>query len=318
MKKFVLLFLLAGIVGCVESDYDLSKIDSDDMTIGVNESEIAMPLARITLSVSRLSQNTDADKVSILELYNEADIWLPSVLPGGVDYVEVDRLSQDEAYLNTMLEALFAEMDADTQKRTEVCTLLAQKYRQPFVNFLPAGVPEAEKQEILSADEAEAAEAIARLYLELQGEVTESITSISSTYLSDMHLDDVEYDIPALDISSDVRDMLGDNLDDANDPNPVSALYLSGTIDSEFPLQFRLAPQVEDTQIDFGEIVVNSLQVTQLDEVRFFENDLDRIFEGSRLTMPVVVERYYPHSGLRADQEIHIHLNLRKTGGLKL
>ncbi len=319
MKKIWLLtFLLLGAASCIDSDYDLSNIDSDDITIGTDGSEFVMPVVTIRVSAAQLNQNSDQSKVSILELYHEADIWLPSTLPGNAEYAEVARLSEDEAYLNSMLSALFDEMDASESKRTAVCGLIASNYKSAFVGFLPAGVPSSVRQEIDAADPTEAAALIADLYGSLRGEVSTAITEIASAYLRDMQLEPVSYEVSGLDLSSDVRTMLIDNLDAADVENPVNALYLSGTIESEFPFQFRLEPHLEQTRLDFGEIVVACGQTSELHEIRFFADDFDRLNQGSVLTMPVTVERYYPGKGLQESQIVRIHLSLRKTGALQL
>lgn len=318
MKKLFLLFLFAGAVSCIDNDYDLSNVDSDNVTIGGDESEFRMPVAHIRMSVAQLCQDAGRNEVSILELYREADIWLPSALPGNAEYVEVVRLGSDEAYLGSVLGALFDEMDRSEAKRTEVCALIARRYRQPFVDFLPAGVPSDVRQQVTAASEDEAARLIGELYVQLHSEVTVAITEIATAYLSDMQLDNVVYDIPGLDLSGDVRDMLIDNLDPADVSHPVNALYLSGSIESEFPFLFRLSPRIEQSHIDFGEVEVDSGRTTALDEVRFYADDFDRLYMGSRLLMPVTVERYYPRRGLDENQLVHIHLSLRKTGGLTL
>lgn len=310
--------MLWGVASCVDSDYDLSNIDSDDITIGTDDSEFVMPVATIRVATSRLNQDAGEGKVSITELYREADIWLPSVLPGNAEYVEVLRLSEDDAYLTEMLSALFEEMDESETKCTEVCELIAEKYREAFVDFLPAGVPSEIRQQILAADPDEAAGQIAELYLQMTGEVTEAITQLASGYLTDMQLEPVRYEVSGLNLSNDVRKMLTDNLDDAETENPVNALYLTGTIESELPFRCRLEPRLEQTRIDFGEIVVENGRTTELHEVRFFTEDFDRMNEGSELVMPVSIERYYPALGLQDSQIVRIHLSLRKTGALQL
>ena len=318
MKKLFLLFLFAGAVSCIDNDYDLSNIDTDNVTIGGDESEFRMPVAHICMSVNQLCQSSGQDAVSVLELYREADIWLPSTLPGNAEYVEVVRLGSDDAYLASLLEALFDEMDRSESKRMEVCELVANRYRQPFVDFLPSDVPSEVRQQVTSASDEEAARLIAELYVQMRSQVSASITEIATTYLCDMQLDDVVYEIPGLDLSSDVRDMLVENLDPASVDNPVNALYLTGSIDCEFPFLFRLEPRIEQTHIDFGEIEVDNGRTTTLDEVRFYTEDFDRLYMGSRLLMPVTVERYYPSRGIDENQLVNIHLSLLKTGGLTL
>ncbi len=319
MKKFWLFtFLVLGAASCIDSDYDLSNIDSDDIAIGSSDSEFVMPVVTIRVSANQLNQNSDQSMVSITDLYHEADIWLPTTLPGNAEYVEIDRMSEDADYLSSVLGALFDEMDASAEKRTAVCELVASNYKTAFVDFLPAEVPAQIRQEIEAASPKEAAALIADLYGSLRNEVSIAISQIATTYLSEMQLEPVSYEVSGLDLSSDVRNMLIDNLDPSDVENPVNALYLSGTIESEFPFQFRLYPHLEHTRLDFGEIVVASGKISELQEVRFYADDFDQLNEGSVLTMPVTVERYYPKMGLQPSQIVRIHLSLRKTGALQL
>ena len=102
--------MLPGIVSCIDSEYDLSNIASDDTMIGTSTSEFRIPVARITITAGKLGSTGENDNGSILELYREADTWLPSTLPGGAEAVEVERLSDDGAYLQSLLDGTFDEM----------------------------------------------------------------------------------------------------------------------------------------------------------------------------------------------------------------
>lgn len=321
MKKplFFLLFFALIVVSCVDEQYDLSKIESDNIAIGSDESEFRMPLTRLSIHVEQLTAESEEGEVTILETYNEADIWLPTELPGGVDYVEVVRLSEDEAYLRSILDALFAEMRSSESKRTEVCTLIATSYREEFISLLAAHIPQTVLDPILTADTAEAAEQIASLFLnnEWQEQVIEGITEIAESHICDMQIDDVLYEIPDLGLSADVETMILDNLDPIEVEPADNALYLYGAIDCELPFQVQLQPYFEGTNVAFGTLHVGH-DYTPIDEVRISSDDMQTILSGTRLHMPVLIERYYPHIGINPDQVIQLNTSLRKTGSLQL
>lgn len=51
MQKILLSTLLIfGAVSCIDSEYDLSNIASDDTMIGTSTSEFRIPVARITIT----------------------------------------------------------------------------------------------------------------------------------------------------------------------------------------------------------------------------------------------------------------------------
>ncbi|MEE1099706.1 MAG: hypothetical protein UHY58_07275 [Alistipes sp.] len=318
MKRILFtIALMVGTISCVDSDYDLSNIENDDFTIGDDKSEFILPMATVNFSAHRMCQDTAEGEISFMELYNELNVWLPTELPLGVDYVEVKRLSSDSEYLLSMEQALIDEMLVNEEKLEDVSALVAKRYRNLFVSLLGDEVPSDVKQELLTASDDEAAESIAALFVEYESVVGDAIAEIASTYMVNMAIEDVLFDIPALDLSSDVEDMLTNNLDPASEKNPKNALYIFGEIQSEFPFTFHLQPSLQGTSIDLGDILVKQ-GTTPIEEFRFYREDLHHLFEGTTLVMPVSVERYYYKQPFNEDMEIDIHLNLRKTGGLTL
>ena len=319
MKKLLFFsLLLMGALSCVDEAYDLSKVEGDDVAIGGNGSEFHMPLVNITLTAEQLISESDDSDSDIIETYQEADIWLPTELPGGVDFVEVILLQGDSAYLQSVLEALFAEMLVSERKRMEVCTLIAQKYREEFISVLPAGISEEVIGQIRTTPEVEAAGVIADLFMDdqLHAEIKISVGLVAEYHLTDMQVKDVVYEIGDLGLGSDIEDMILNNIDPEGTVPVVNALYLYGTIDSEFPFYLLVDPHLDGTNIDLGPLRVTH-EVYPIEEKRLYENDIRVIFEGTSLTMPIRISRYYPKQGLSEQSEVHIHLLLRKTGALK-
>ena len=315
----ILFALTALLCSCIDERYDLSKITSSEIAIGNDESEFLMPLAQITIPIDRLVSENEAGAENIIELYGEACIWIPAIPPNGVEFLEVPRLSEDEAYLASVLEALFEEMRADESKRMEVCTLTASSYREEFISTLSASLPQAILNPLLNTSDEEAARLIADLFMqnEWQKEVFDSIGELARDYICNMQLDDVIYEIPQLQISSEVEQMLRNNLDPIEIEDAVNALYLFGTIESELPLQLQSSPYFEQTTIHFDTLHIGD-QATNFDQIRLSAEDLDRLFEGARLHIPLLLEKVYPRREINLQQKIRLSISLRKTGSLTL
>ena len=101
-------------VSCIDNDYDLSDIDTDDIGIGDEYSVFTCPLMTLRVAVADIV-NEQGDLDGILA---EADVWLPNRLPDGAEAVDVKRLTggdgqqAQQAYVQTLLTALQEEIDA--------------------------------------------------------------------------------------------------------------------------------------------------------------------------------------------------------------
>lgn len=102
MRKLILL-LLSGMLStaCVDKDYDLGNIDTDNIAIGDEGSQFRIPLVKVLVSKDEIKNNGG----NIEEIFREADIWFPSQLPDGkfVDLVKLQD-KDDQTYVNTLLE----------------------------------------------------------------------------------------------------------------------------------------------------------------------------------------------------------------------
>ena len=113
MRKFLTIFTLSLLaVSCIDNDYDLSDIDTDDIGIGDENSVFTCPLMTLRVAVADIV-NEQGDLDGILA---EADVWLPEA-------VDVKRLTggdgqqAQQAYVQTLLTALQEEIDADASDR---------------------------------------------------------------------------------------------------------------------------------------------------------------------------------------------------------
>lgn len=322
MKQFaILLFMCFFAVSCIDNEYDLSNVDASEesgMVIGNDQSEFKMPLATINFSVASFNQYDDGSEVSIMDLVDEVKIWLPSQLPGGVNYIEIEKLTNDSDYLSSILFALKDEMDESEQKRDEVCLLVAKQYRAELLYMMDGVLPQLVINRLESLSDEEAGALISTLYVTYNDFFSSAILLISADFLTDLEFEDIEIDIPDMDISEEIYSMLADNLDPSTVANPVNAIYLYGSIESQLPITLTAYPYLSGLTVNFGDIAI-SKGISPINDVRFYENDLHTlIYGGSKLVIPVVWERFYVDEEITEDQQVSINLKLRKTGGLKL
>lgn len=317
MKKILLSIVILSLsVACVDDSYNLSDIDTDDITIGNDNSELLMPLADISLSVKDFESK---DGVSIYDLYQETNIWLPNTLPQSAEYVDVVKITTDDGYLQLLLRALYDEMRVSQQKCEAVFGLIVQKYRTAFLRELMPFVDESVIQEINEASDEQAKIMIIALFQndELQLVIESVIEQLAGDHLTALDLEDAVFDLGSLGLSSDVEDMLTENLAAKEDPTSNKALYLYGTISSELPFDAILQPFFEHTDVRLGVLEVSTTP-SNIEETRIYAEDMRIICDGATLILPVQILRYYPKKPFSMDKKIYISLKLKKTGGLVL
>lgn len=303
MKLFVPLLLLCMIASsCIDKDYDLSQIDTEDVTIG---DVFELPLATVTVGMNELNK----DGADIEALFDEADIWLPSSLPGGAESVDLLRIQNTPSYTTQLLDALIAQMQTDDAKIDAVADLLYAKYLDTFLPMLPPNTNPRDFKPVFI-------EAFRNTPM-LQDQLTAEVKNLASGYLTDLQVGEVTYDIGKIDIGSDIVDMLADNLDPKGTANPRNTLDIYGEITSALPLSLQFTPRFSPTEVKF-DVHVEPNVTTRIGETRLYESDLRQIIEGAQIILPVTLEEYFPGYGFTSDQKIVIKLRLRKHGGLKL
>ncbi len=324
MKRFfsiIVLSVACFLTACIDEQYDLTNLKSDGMAIGSDTSEFLMPLVTVKFSPSDINQNSNEGMSSITELREQINVWLPASLPNDVDYIDIKALGNSPDYRTTILEALFEEMTVDAQKRLQVCEYVMETYAGLFIEALaessnPALVIASSQISKLPSDEG--ASILAQLFMTFPNDVQAILHDISTEDLIEINLDDVMTEIPSLDISEDIEAMLSDNLDPSTVENAINALYLFGEATSSFPFQIHIQPAIQYTQINLGEICIDYNTASTIQETRIYREDLQILFNGSQLVMPISLDRYYPYKEFNDDSEISISLSLRKTGGLKI
>lgn len=309
MRKLILL-LLSGVLStaCVDKDYDLGNIDTDNIAIGDEGSQFRIPLVKVLVSKDEI-KNNDGD---IEKIFREADIWFPTQLPDD-KFVDLVKLQNEPAYVNTLLRTLREEMQTSDAKLASVVDLVWDKYAADFLPLLNLTAPDEQtfKTAFKTAYRNDAS---------LREQLADEVSALARTYLTgSLGIDQLEYEVGHIDISSDIVDMLADNLDPEGTPNARNTLFLYGQITSGLPLSLRLDPRLSPTEVTFQvEVGVNKTS-NDIPETQLFAEDLRQIVEGITIRIPVTLTEYYPGKGFSDDQyQIVISLSLLKNGGLKL
>lgn len=308
MKKiFTLLCVALAVASCIDDDYDLGKIDTDDITIGGDETAFEMPLAQIIVHMNELRNGTS----DVRDIFEEADIWLPTSLPGGTAYADIRRLADTgDSYLDETVDLLFDEMAASPAKMEEVTDLIWRKpkYRSRF-------------SEVISADEEALFKSLFRESFsdEVTGEAIRDLSGgLARDYLSAIRIEAVSYRIEGIDLGSDVVDMLVKNLDPEGTPDAKNTLQIYGTVASTLPLSLQTSPSFTGTGIRMQPFAIGPEEQNIVPETRLYEQDLRTVLDGVEIVLPLELLRYYPDDPLEEQQELVLKLHLRKRGGLNL
>ena len=319
MRKFFLLLLTGALfTACIDKDYDLENIETDNVTIGGDESKFEIPLAKVLVTLADIA-NGD---VNIQELCEKADKWLPSNLPGNADYVDLTQLTL-HSYTDGIFDALIAEMQSTPSKLDEVTDMIWDDYRNVFASIL--GVSPSPENEALFKT------AFKTVY-DTDDRVLGEVKSQFSGYLTeDLNVEPIDYNIGRVDISDDVVDMIADNLDPEGSGSSKNSLYLAGEIASKLPLSLYLEPELKSVPEDGSpattilkfDVEVDATkgtnEIKDSEKTRLYAEGLRQLLNNAAISIPVTLEKYYPGKGFETGKsQIEIKLYLIKNGGLKL
>ena len=222
-------------------------------------------------------------------------------------------MQNEPAYVNTLLRTLREEMQTSDAKLASVVNLVWDKYAADFLPLLNLTAPDEQtfKTAFKTAYRNDAS---------LRERLADEVSALARTYLTgSLGIDQLEYEVGHIDISSDIVDMLADNLDPEGTPNARNTLFLYGQITSGLPLSLRLDPRLSPTEVTFQVEVGVDKTSNDIPETQLFAEDLRQIVEGITIRIPVTLTEYYPGKGFSDDQyQIVISLSLLKNGGLKL
>ena len=310
MKKLPLLFLVGLLAaGCVDKEYDLKDVETDNIAIGDSQSEFRCPLMTIRVSMQEITDNG----IDIENVFRETDIWLPTELPDA--YVDIRRLVSDEAYVSTLLDLLVDELLVSDTKLDQVVELIWNNpaYRQSVTGSVPE----------LDLDDADTFRSLFRsLYqnnAQVRGLLDEQVRLLAHDYLTALQVDDITYDIDRIDLDDNIVDMLAENLDPEGTPDAKNTLHIYDTIANRLPLSAEIQARLRPTLIEVPVQIDAKSEENVIAETPIYGEDLRTLIHGCQVVIPVTLDRYYRNGfDNTADCQLLIELHLVKRGGLKL
>ncbi len=310
MKKLPLLFLVGLLAaGCVDKEYDLKDVETDNIAIGDSQSEFRCPLMTIRVSMQEITDNG----IDIENVFRETDIWLPTELPDA--YVDIRRLVSDEAYVSTLLEQLVDELLVSDTKLDQVVELIwnTPAYRQSVTGSVPE----------LDLDDADTFRSLFRSLYQNNAQVRElldeQVRLLAHDYLTALQVDDITYDIDRIDLDDNIVDMLAENLDPEGTPDAKNTLHIYGTIANRLPLSAEIRARLRPTLIEVPVQIDAKSEENVIAETPIYGEDLRTLIHGCQVVIPVTLDRYYRNGfDNTADCQLLIELHLVKRGGLKL
>lgn len=310
MKKLPLLFLVGLLAaGCVDKEYDLKDVETDNIAIGDSQSEFRCPLMTIRVSMQEITDNG----IDIENVFRETDIWLPTELPDA--YVDIRRLVSDEAYVSTLLDLLVDELLVSDTKLDQVVELIwnTPAYRQSVTGSVPE----------LDLDDADTFRSLFRSLYQNNAQVRElldeQVRLLAHDYLTALQVDDITYDIDRIDLDDNIVDMLSKNLDPEGTPDAKNTLHIYGTIANRLPLSAEIQARLRPTLIEVPVQIDAKSEENVIAETPIYGEDLRTLIHGCQVIIPVTLDRYYRNGfDNTADCQLLIELHLVKRGGLKL
>ena len=310
MKKLPLLFLVGLLAaGCVDKEYDLKDVETDNIAIGDSQSEFRCPLMTIRVSMQEITDNG----IDIENVFRETDIWLPTELPDA--YVDIRRLVSDEAYVSTLLDLLVDELLVSDTKLDQVVELIwnTPAYRQSVTGSVPE----------LDLDDADTFRSLFRSLYQNNAQVRElldeQVRLLAHDYLTALQVDDITYDIDRIDLDDNIVDMLAENLDPEGTPDAKNTLHIYGTIANRLPLSAEIQARLRPTLIEVPVQIDAKSEENVIAETPIYGEDLRTLIHGCQVVIPVTLDRYYRNGfGNTVDCQLLIELHLVKRGGLKL
>lgn len=306
MKKLLFLCLLGMLsVSCIDKEYDLTGIDTDGIAVGNETARFTVPLVTVTVALDDIHDSEG----SLQEMLDEADIWLPSQLPGGAAYVDFARLYVDDAYLGALTGALIDEMERSDERLDKVADLAWRSYKKDFLALL--GLSEA------SADKTRFKTAFVSLFA-TNTALRQQTEASARKYLQLLNVTDLSYDLGSLDLGQ-VLDMLTENLDPQGTVDPVNTLSIEGKVESTLPLSMRLLPAFTPTGLELSPFTIEVDATIDVPPTRIYAEDLRALANASnvKIVVPVELQKYYPGRTLDP-RPISIRLSMVKTGPLHL
>ena len=310
MKK-ILLFATAVLLaaGCVDNKFDLSDIDTGDISIGSDKTELKMPLGTIKVMGDALQSEGTYD--SLDAIFDEADAWIPS----GMKSLSLAKLELDNPEHNAYVEEIVDELMKDVRenkdgKRDIVIDMIksSSSYVQKIEEDMPKNPVTGEP--LYSIDDY-----ITEHFDEFKADSRNALKEIIEKHLESLttSVEDISAEIDGF--GQDTVDMLS---------TEGSSISLYGTITNKLPLTASGTIVFTDKQgnelntptkikLVYGATAELNFTLTAAD-IKKMAHDMDLVIRFG-------LEDYYPGADKpfgADDVALEMELKLRKTGGVNL
>ena len=327
IMKRILLFAaaLALSTSCVDNDFDLSNVTTDDIGIGSDETVFKLPLANITVKWSAI---IDGEDTSIEDNFNEADTWIPERLPDGDSYISIEKISNnDNVYVDKIIDGLLDDISKPGEKRSKVIEMIAgnSEYQDMILPRDPVTgeslVKDNEGNPINTVDEY-----INANFDQFKNQSKDALRDIVDEYLKTMDdsIEDITNDIEGFGLDDEIIDMLGDG----------GTMRIYGDITNYLPVDCTGSLML--TSAENGNPVLDipldlKYKGTSTINIDIQKHNLAGMADDMVLTVHLEPKNYYPRSlpnGVQRDEldaredgengALKLNLKLEKTGGLSL
>ncbi|MFI3318738.1 MAG: membrane lipoprotein lipid attachment site-containing protein [Rikenellaceae bacterium] len=338
MKKFTFTLLAAALVaGCnVNEDFDLSKIESDNLTFGNENSLFEAPMVSITIDLDEqfssttesLSTRASSDK-SFADYVSEYDELIPSSY--SQDGVDLQLLAdqEDSSYRDTFIEELVTEAVTDEGKSETLASLV-------YDNWDSLDEIDPEIKDVLTESEidytADKDAFVGAFSTTLQSEdstLASAITTTASALVQqniseltdEIQAQDISASIDAIALPDDILKMITDNLDGEN-----CSLRLFARIVNNIPFDFSLNTPTIEAISGYVLTMEDNLENDRLESNEISSDNLTEILEGINVVTTLSITTFYPSSSTKSETEteqsegysITIELGLIKSGAITL
>ncbi len=334
-KVAATLFAAIFLVSCnIDDDYNLSKLNSDEVGIGTDDTYFDLPLLKVTIRANEAFMTSSASELidtkyssrtevtyddAYEDIYDDLTTYdedselteltdlekLNALLPNQV--IDLSKLKSDYEYAKEIVTALIEELKADQQKCEDFCEEVNDnpdysELQEQIESDLNVSLDDPlALQDALNDTSNDIDDLIESLTVKLQSQVSE----LTSTVV----------EAGSIDIGSDVIDLLNRNID--GDKNTLRIL-----IDIEHDLDIEIT---FDATLVYsgGNIVIptyseEELTATQLSGLIPTVDLLEQILANLTLELDFNITNYDPSKGLDAvDKTIIVTLVAHKTGSLK-
>lgn len=313
MKKLLLFAtVLALSVSCIDNDFDLSDVKTDDIGIGSDETVFRLPLANITVMWSVIESNDGGESTGTYDtldnIFNEADTWIPK----NRTELFLNRLGE-ASYVDGIITDLLSEIETDQARRTQVIEMIKSNsdYAKSIESHIPVGPDGKPVYDINTY--------INDHFKDFEKDSREALKEIVDKHLESMTncISEIEQPIDGFGLDDEIIDMLGGG----------GKMRIYGDITSYLPVkcegEFRLNGSEDNRHILNFPI---NLDYNATNEIGtdITKEGLSGMAGDMMLTVAFEPTVYYPRMALpdldKRDETaaLKLKIKLMKTGGLSL